>query len=195
MRRGVIVVVVLVLTAAVWLGHQAHTGAKADLGQMQWLPTESHPGGAQYDPRLDRQVSFWGAGIVLPDVFGSIKTQTGVEIGFWPPGDENERVRVNLFLNPEDPPALRDLMAQLSWVLGCAFSYERAEEADPRYCLLSTNIRFGVKRRLRAEQEEAERRRAAVMWRRQAELREQTAEKLEELQDGLALSREDAVER
>ena len=51
-----------------------------------WDPGESWPGGAQSDPRLDQTVDFWGAGISLKDVFADIHEQTGLEIGFHPPG-------------------------------------------------------------------------------------------------------------
>ena len=91
-------------------------------GPVPWAPSESWEGGRQYDPRLEKTVRFWGAGMPLRDVFAGVKEQTGVEIGFWPAGDVNERVCVNLYLNPEKPPTLRELMAQLGWVMDCGFS-------------------------------------------------------------------------
>lgn len=195
MRRVVVLFAVPAIAAAVWLGYAAHGGAAGGLARVQWLPSESWPGGKQHDARLDRRVTFWKPGIALPEVFAGIREQTGVEIGFWPPGDENERVRVNLFLNPDEPPTLRDVMAQLSWVLGCAFSYEPVEGGEPRYCLLSTSMRFGVERRLEAEQAEARRRVRELVAERQADNLTRGAEKLRELRDALSLSREEAIER
>ena len=108
----------------------------------QWNPSESWPGGSQYDPRLDEPVGFWRAGLALSEVFRSVAEQTGAKLDFWPPGDENARVRVNLYLNREDPPTLRALMAQLAWVTDCVFAYAGAAEGGPgpRYYLLATSI-------------------------------------------------------
>ena len=106
---------------------------------VQWLPWESWPGGRQYDPRLDKEVRFWGAGMPLREVFAGVQDQTGVEIGFWPPGDGTERVCVNLYLNPEKPPTLRELMAQLTWVMDCTFGCS-GESAETRYALVRKSL-------------------------------------------------------
>nr|NIN64343.1 hypothetical protein [Anaerolineae bacterium]NIN94628.1 hypothetical protein [Anaerolineae bacterium]NIQ77691.1 hypothetical protein [Anaerolineae bacterium] len=79
----------------------------------QWEPGESYQGGSDYDSRLDHSVQFWVAGASLATVFADIERQTGVRLGFLPEGDENTRVRVHLFLNRQDPPTLREFMAQL----------------------------------------------------------------------------------
>jgi hypothetical protein len=120
-----------------------HSPAHVAPGLAQWLPEESWPGKAQHDPRLDRTVRFWGAGIPLKDVFASVEEQTGVEIGFWPPGDDNERICVNLYLDPDRPPTLRELMAQLSWVVDCGFACSDGAETKT-YALLSTSIGAGA---------------------------------------------------
>lgn len=124
---------------------------------LSWLPYETHPGGAQYDARLDKPVKFWRAGLSLKEVFAGVAEQTGAEIGFWPRGDENERVHVNLYLNPDSPPSLRELMAQLAWVTGCTFAYEEGDESgEPwTYYLLSTSVAGGAEERLEESRAEA----------------------------------------
>ena len=130
----------------------AQVGETADGRPLHpWNPSESWPGGAQFDPRLERPVNFWGAGMRLSDAFAAVKKQTGVEIGFVPAGDENERICVNLYLNREDPPNLRELMAQLSWVLDCTFACCHGDESGLDYWLLSTSARFGAVARLSSE--------------------------------------------
>jgi hypothetical protein len=103
-----------------------------------WDPSESWPGGSQADARLDQPLAFWRAGLSLEEVFSAVQDQTGVTIEFSPPDDVNRRVRVNLFLNRDDPPSLRDVMAQLSWVAECSFA--SADNPQGRvYSLLSTS--------------------------------------------------------
>jgi len=133
---------------------------------LPWLPYETYPSGAQFDARLDEPVRFWRAGLSLKEVFSGVAEQTGVEIRFWPPGDENERVHVNLYLNPERPPSLRELMAQLAWVSGCTFAYEEGDESgEPwTYYLLSTSVAGGAEQRL--EESRAE---AMAAWQQQGE--------------------------
>jgi len=139
-------------------------------------------------------VAFWGAGMPLREVFAGVKEQTGVEIGFWPAGDMNGRVCVTLYLNPEQPPTLRELMAQVSWVMGCGFGVTY-EEGDSEYWLLSTSSRYGAESRLGAE------RRALLdrVQERQHGREEQTstkvAAKLAALSDALALPREEVIRR
>ena len=139
MLRSIALIVVLVWAAA-------GAFAAAPEGPRQWLPGDSYPGGAQYDARLDQPVKFWGAGIPLARVFAEAKEQTGVEIGFSPPDDVNARVCVNLYLNPEAPPALRDLLAQLSWATGCTFTVTGDEPR--RYLLLATRVGGDAYRKL-----------------------------------------------
>ena len=55
-----------------------------------WNPSESHPGGSQYDDRLDMPVEFWHTGLSLTELFGRVREQTGVTVACYPPGDQNE---------------------------------------------------------------------------------------------------------
>ncbi|MFB3881979.1 MAG: hypothetical protein ACE149_12000 [Armatimonadota bacterium] len=163
MRVCVVVTAALLLTAGV--ATAAVVGPESPPPPFeQWLPGESYRGGKQYDPRLDQPVRFWVAGIPLKRVFESIREQTGVGIGFWPPGDMNERVCVTLYLNPDQPPSLREVMAQLAWVIRSGFSFVRAQE--PRYELLGVSAPKGfadrareerMARRMRVERPERER--------------------------------------
>ena len=153
--RGVLLATCAVFALA-WCA-SAEAGVTAQAGEertvpVPWVPSESWPGGRQYDPRLKRTVEFWGAGMPLREVFAAVKEQTGVEIGFWPPGDDNERICVNLYLNPEKPSTLRQLMAQLSWVTDCGFGVSGEEEEEPSYCLLATSMKGGALRRMEEEQ-------------------------------------------
>ncbi len=139
-------------------GQAEAAGLRAEGPALQpWQPWESYPGGDQADERLGRTVEFWGAGIPLKDVFAEIGEQTGVEIGFWPPGDQNERICVTLYLNPEGPPTLREVMVQLSWVLDCTFACS-AGDGEMTYSLLSTSAGHSVieslRRRMAEEAEE-----------------------------------------
>ena len=101
MRRAIPLLVAILLSASFWGLRAAviERAPEADIHPTPWHPSESWPGGKQFDPRLDQSVSFWGAGIPLKDVFAGVKEQTGVEIGFFPPGDANERICVTLYLN------------------------------------------------------------------------------------------------
>ena len=108
-----------------------------------WDPSQSWPGGAQHDSRLDQLVSFWRAGLSLAEVFSAIEQQAGLKLGFWPEGNENRRVRVNLFLRQDRPPTLRELMVQLMWVTDCPFA--SAGDGESRaYYLLSTTLGQGL---------------------------------------------------
>ena len=161
-----------------------------------WLPHESHVGGDQYDSRLEAPVHFWRAGLSLAEVFAGVADQTGVEIGFWPPGDQNERVRVNLYLNREEPPSLRELIAQLTWVTDCAFAYRKApDDADaPIYYLLSTSVAGGAESRIEED-------RAATMaafrqqWESRRPERQAVVDRLGEYAEALGLSREELIAR
>ena len=158
-----------------------------------WNPGESWPGGLQFDPRLDQPVNFWKAGISLSEVFASVNDQIAVEIGFVPPGDDNERICVTLYLNSDDPPSLRELMAQLSWVTGCMFASDGRQQ--PHYYLLHTSKEGGPLERVqreRAEQQEALARASDEM---HAGIRDTMLAKLPELRNALALSREEAIRR
>ena len=136
------------------LATTAQVGKTADgLALYVWDSNQSWPGRPQSDPRLEESVTLWSTGIPLSDVFAAVHEQTGVEIGFFPADDQNRRVCVNLYLNPDDPPTLRELMVQLAWVTDCAFAYARADDGPPTYFLLSTSIGDGALSRLREEQD------------------------------------------
>ena len=158
----------------------------------QWLPWESYAGKAQFDERLDRGVKLWGAGMPLGKVFAEVEAQTGVHIGFWPPGDENERVCVNVFLNKEEPPSLRAVMAQASWVTGCAFAYPAAEEGQRTYYLLSTSI--GAAAWDRVQEESGRRISGEIADPAIVAVRPKVLARLEEFKKGLILTREQAIE-
>jgi hypothetical protein len=153
---------------------------------VQWRPSESFPGGTQYDARLDTTVTFWRAGVTLGEVFEGIRQQTGVTLTFYPKDDENRRVRVNLFLNQSEPPTLRALMAQLTWVVDCPFFISDVD-GQILYSLASTSIGAGAEH--------------AILARREAHLqaREQLwtsmDEKLDECRQALSLSREELIRR
>lgn len=157
----------------------------------QWNPSDSWQGGKQYDPRLEKTVTFWNAGIRLAEVFRKVKEQTGVSIGFRPEGDVNARICVNLYLNRDQAPSLREFMAQLSWALDCAFSYQE-EEGEIRYSLLSTSMGEGdviglLERRAREDQE-AEAKATALP-------REEILRVQGELRQALSLSRDEVIRR
>ncbi len=150
-----------------------------------WQAGESWQGGEQYDPRLDEPVSCWRAGISLSDLFGDMAEQTGVAIGFWPEGNENRRVRVHVFLNPDEPPTLRDLMAQLSWVTDCTFGCT-GSGAGSSYYLLGTSIAQGA---------------AAALRKRETRARQDSENRLQAIKDrrvqideALLLPREEAID-
>jgi len=174
----------------------ADVGAEGGPLLIPWLPGQSYPEGARPDARLDKPVQFWRAGMSLKQVFADIGEQTGVTLAFWPPGDENERVRVNLYLNPDHPPALRDLMAQLSWVTGCAFACEESagEDKPYRYRLLSTSVADTAQSRIEEERE------AAISqlrdeWQSRAPTREKVAGRLAEYSRALQLTTDELVRR
>jgi hypothetical protein len=108
-----------------------------------WRPDLSYSGYAQYDARLDKPVKFWRAGLSLAEVFAGVAEQTGVRIDFWPRDDLNRRVRVNLYLQEDEPPGLRELMTQLSWVTDCLFGVE-GEGETRSYYLLATSLGQGL---------------------------------------------------
>ncbi|UCC67992.1 MAG: hypothetical protein JSV79_12915 [Armatimonadota bacterium] len=195
----------LALLASLALATPAAAQTPPQLGETpdgtpfyQWEPSQSWPGGSQHDPRLDRPVSLWGAGILLRDLFASVKDQTGVEIGFFPPGDDNERICVNLYLNSDSPPTLRELMAQLSWVTDCAFAYAEPGEQEPTYYLLSTSIGSGAMKRIRDERDAAI---AALKsgedpdMQIAAQVRDDMLARVPDLADALGLTREQAIKR
>ncbi len=160
-----------------------------------WSAEQSLPDGPLADSRLDHPVRFWRAALSMEEVVQGIREQTGVDLRFWPPDDVNRRVRVNLYLSPQCPPPLRDLLAQLSWVLDCNLA---CSETEPRvYYLLGPGDTTGVvqetiarakaEERSSAVEEQASQERAA---------QERPAHErawLEQYQAALALPRKEAV--
>jgi hypothetical protein len=116
----------------------------------QWLPQQSWPGGRQDDARLERTVKYWGTGVPAADLFGAITRQTGVQLGFSPPDDDNARICLNVYLNPKEPPTLRDMLVQIGWVMDCAWGVE-GEGEQSRYVLLHTNSGDGVVESVQAQ--------------------------------------------
>lgn len=160
---------------------------------LLWEPGESWVGGSQYDERLDQPVEFWHAGLRLSDVFAGIQYQTGVRLDFWPPGDQNERIRVNLYLNPDRPLSLREVMVQLTWVTQCVFACAHRDDATEEldYYLLRTSIGQGVVQKLNAETRAFEEQQAQS----EAETRQKVAAKLKEYRAALGLSRKEVISR
>ncbi len=117
-RKLVLMVVVLAVSVLTAVGLTASRGAET--GQL-WTPNQSSAGGSQYDPRLDKPVKMWEAGIEVGAVFAKIKKQTGVYVVCSPPDDENAWIPMNIFLNEKNPPTLRSLLVQVSWALNCKF--------------------------------------------------------------------------
>ncbi len=152
----------------------------------QWEPGRSYEGKSDYDWRLDHPVEFWVAGASLATVFADIERQTGVRIGFLPEGDENSRVRVHLFLNPQDPPTLRELMAQLMWVVDCPFFATDTPEGKAYY-LMSTSIAGGASQNFQA--------RVEAIWEARKGRWVEIDDKLEEYRLALRLSPEEVIER
>ncbi|MBN1458400.1 MAG: hypothetical protein JXA57_02615 [Armatimonadetes bacterium] len=150
-----------------------------------WEAHESWPGGEQDDPRLDAVVTCWRAAVSFPDLFADLTQQTGVSLDCWPPGDQNERVRVHVFLNPEEPPTLRELLVQLSWVTDCAFGCTGAGDTT-RYYLLSTSIAQSAAADL--EQSEAEKKQQCE------DLVQSLKDTTAELEEALQLSRQEAID-
>jgi len=207
-RPGALLAVLAVAATVIPLARVHAFPAPTRLGEgpggrtlYHWNPSESRPGGAQHDPRLEQPVRFFGAGLALSDVFSSLEEETGVKLDFWPPGDQNARVRVNLYLNREEPPKLRELMAQLMWVTDCTFAYAEptAGEKGPTYYLLRTSIAEGVPRAPAVLERRAEERAGSAGPRsspRDFETRKLVVrENVEELRQALALSREELIAR
>jgi len=99
-----------------------------------WQPSESWPGGSQYDPRLDAAVRFWQAGIPIYSVLSGIREQTGVAVSA--DSGSGFRVCVTLYLNPDAPPTLRELLVQLQWATESTVLTRRSEAADRVYDVL-----------------------------------------------------------
>ncbi len=153
---------------------------------VAWNPSDSYAGKAQADPRLDRPVSIWRAGITLAQVFAIVQEQTEVEVACWPPDDLHTRFRVNVYLNPAEPPSLRALMVQLAWVADTSFCVTD-EPPERKYFLLSTSIGEAAEYSAARRREERVRERQLI-W-------EAMEAKLDEYRRALALSRQEVISR
>ena len=174
---------------------QTATITFGDFSLTPWRPSDSYQGGAQFDSRLDTPVKVWRAGIPLRDLFADLTRQTGVGFDFWPPGTDDARVCVTLYLNPQQPPSLRAVIAQLSWVTGCAFACADGPGDTRSYYLLGTSIAQGAAEKLAAQAEaRREQLRGDFQARRDAD-RETAAAALAESRSALGLSRDEAVVR
>jgi hypothetical protein len=182
MRRAWVMLLVLLCWAAM---------ARADV-PPPWSAQESWPGGTQADARLDRTVQFWGTAIPLATVFAGIEQQTGVSVACSHAGDANERVCVNLYLNPSQPPTLRELLTQLSWVTQCTFLYLAGQ--PPRYSVLGSDLGRDVAVRYAQAREEQRVRNADSIARRQEQVRA-GLERIDALRPELNLTPEQAIAR
>lgn len=186
-RFGLLPVAVLFLPG---LAARAESGVRLYLpggpSVVAWSPSDSYEGEAQADPRLDRPVKIWRAGITLAEVFAAVKEQTGVEIGFWPSDDLNSRLRANLYLNPDEPPSLRALMVQLAWVADTSYCVTDGP-AERTYFLLSTSIAEGAEYSAARRREERVQERELI-W-------EAMDDKLDEYRQALALSRQELIDK
>jgi hypothetical protein len=160
----------------------------------QWLPWESWPGGIQADARLDRPAKLWATAIPLREVFAQLDAQTSVHLGFDPPGDDNARLCLNVYLNPQTPPSLREVMTQLSWVMDCGFAV--AGEGETRqYLLLSAGPPVDVDALRAARDQERWRRAQEAGTQYDKELRAAAVPRLLELRAALALPRDEDIRR
>ena len=162
-----------------------------------WDPSQSWPEGRQSDSRLDRPVQFWRAGISLQDLFAGIEEQTAVKCGFWPAGGDTPRLRINLYLNPDDPPTLRDVMAQLMWVTGCSFACtaENDQAGARSYYLMDTSLGRELVDALPEEMRGRDQQVRRDELREREDLEAAVRDKLPELREALKLSRDELIDR
>ncbi len=166
-----------------------------DLTLTPWQPAESYQGGTQFDARLDQPVQFWRAAISLRDVFAEVTRQTGVALAFAAPQRNEPRLSVTLFLNPKQPPTLREVLAQLSWATGCTFGYNEAAAGAKSYYLLWSSAGEGTAAEVAAE-EAGRMQQFRAEWETQVEAQRRSAvAMLAEAKGALALSREEAIAR
>jgi len=152
-----------------------------------WSTSQSWPGGEQADARLDKPVKAWYAAIPIGELFTSLEKQTGVHLACWPAGDDNERICVTIYLNPERAPMLREVMAQLAWVLDCSFACTGDGESR-NYYLLRSSLGDNVLTRLQEEGQQALAADVAEAERIKNEAPDLLRAKLEEYRQALSLS-------
>ncbi len=173
----------------------AGTAGAGDLPLVVWQPSESYQGQAQFDARLDKPVRFWRAGVPLREVFADLTRQTGVGFDFLAPEADEPRLCVTLYLNPQQPCSLREVMAQLSWVTGCKFAYSEPGSRAKAYHLLWSSVGQGAAEKLAAEAAVRQDQFRAERQAQQEAQRATTAAALQEARTGLALSQEEAIAR
>jgi len=166
-----------------------------DLPLVVWQPSLSYQGQAQFDARLDKPVLFWRAGVPLREVFADLTRQNGVGFDFLAPEADEPRLCVTLYLNPQQPCSLREVMAQLSWVTGCKFAYSEPDTGGKAYHLLWSSVGQGAAEKLAAETAARQEQFRAERQAQQEAQRATTAAALQEARTGLALSQEDAIAR
>ena len=149
-----------------------------------WSASQSYQGDPQYDPRLEKPVKMWEAGIEVAAVFAEIEKQTGVKVVCTPTDDENARIPMDLFLNKEKPPVLRDVLAQTAWALDCNFSVH-GETGQQVYELMHSDAAKGAAARMEAEVRDE--------MRAAREAPRAIKARLAEFQAALSLSREDLL--
>lgn len=198
MKHGILVLIVIGVCGAAFALAAAPAAPTSEAAAQPtltpWLPSYSYPDGVRPDPRLDKPVRFWGAGISLEDLFADLIRQTGVTLSFYPPGDDNKRVRVNLYLNADDPPSLRDVLAQIMWTTDCAVASEETGEpsAPYRYYLLSTSVAATAGARLSEDWQDAMEAMRSE-WESQLPHREQISAKLDEYRRALSLPQDELI--
>ena len=171
------------------------TLAIGDMPLVFWQPGESYQEGSQFDSRLDKPVRLWRAGTPLREVFADLTRQTGVEFDFLAPEKDEPRICVTFYLNPEQPPSLRAVMAQLNWVTGCLFAYTEPRAESRAYHLLWTSVGQGTAGNVAAQAAAWRAQLRAEMDTRRDTQREAAAKALEESKAALALAQEEAIAR
>jgi len=153
-----------------------------------WLPSQSYAGNSLADTRLDEPVWLWATGKPLREVFAGIQQQTGVTLGVWPTEGGFDRACANLYLNPEKPPTLRDVMVQLAWALDGSWGYVE-EEGKRTYYLLGPRLGEDISDRLRPEAQ-VEEDHARI-----EETRAKLPARWAEVEGALSLGREEAIHK
>ena len=61
--------------------------------------------------------------------------QTGVQLVIWPADAAEARTGLTLYLNPQKPPSLREVLVQVKWVLDCTITYSETNGVKTYYLL------------------------------------------------------------
>src|SRR5574340_1259743 len=154
MKRGFVLLLLASCLLLPLRAHAAETAAASpadDPVLTPWQSGQSYAGDAQGDARLDSPVQLWRAGLPLRQVFDELTRQTGVALDFWPADAPEGRVALTLYLNPKQPPSLRDVMAQLTWVVHSSFAFAEGPAESRTYYFLGTSTGAGVAEKLAAD--------------------------------------------